>query len=299
MQLTDPSLLSSELIKPDLVQLPASNALKTGAEISQEAAPISDNHAVAWIDSTSFQSLSAPAGPQLNSTQPVIDNLVSNAKNTTDKPTIDTLTSDAAKNALGTKFTEDFMQTLKSSVDVPGVGGEKAPSTQKEIDNTSLLQNTQANTPLNQPTHATGQTKSLEIPVNINNPGWGDKFAEQISWLGHQEIKSAVIKIHPEELGPLEISVKVDKDSASVNIISHSSHVRDIVDQAIPRLRDMMAEQGLNLSDVHVNSDRNSGQFSQQNNNDQQGSSSNSADEEVQLVTNIKKRPQGLIDYFA
>ncbi len=46
----------------------------------------------------------------------------------------------------------------------------------------------------------------------------------------------------------MEISVKMVKDSAVVTINSHSAQVRDSVDQAIPRLRDMMAEQGVNFS---------------------------------------------------
>ncbi|WBV67690.1 flagellar hook-length control protein FliK [Legionella pneumophila] len=53
-------------------------------------------------------------------------------------------------------------------------------------------------------------------------------------------------------MGPLEINVKVVKDNASVNISTHSVYVKEIVDQAIPRLREMMAQQGINLSEVHM-----------------------------------------------
>jgi flagellar hook-length control protein FliK len=123
-------------------------------------------------------------------------------------------------------------------------------------------------------------------------------------WLGQNDIKSAVIKISPEELGPIEINVKVVKDNASVNIISHSAQVRDLVDQAIPRLRDMMAEQGLNLSDVQVNAEQRSNQFAQSgnSNNDQQHeatSSASDADDEIQLISSVKKGPKRLVDYFA
>ncbi|KTD60839.1 flagellar hook-length control protein FliK [Legionella shakespearei] len=140
--------------------------------------------------------------------------------------------------------------------------------------------------------------KTLDIPVDIGNSQWADKFSEHIVWLGHQGIKSALIRINPEDLGPLEISIKVVKDSASVNIVSHSGHVRDVVDQALHRLREMMAEQGLNLSEAYVGLGDNSQGFSQQN-NERQDALFQSRDEEIQLSPLSKKPPKGLIDFFA
>jgi flagellar hook-length control protein FliK len=143
------------------------------------------------------------------------------------------------------------------------------------------------------------QQKTIEIPVNLNHSQWADQFAEQIVWLGHHSIKSALIKIHPEELGPIEINIKVVKDAASVNIATHSTYVKDVVDQAIPRLREMMAEQGLSLADVNIQSDTNSQQFSQQN-NDALAIPTQESEQEIQATTTINRRPpKGLIDYFA
>jgi flagellar hook-length control protein FliK len=140
--------------------------------------------------------------------------------------------------------------------------------------------------------------KSLEIPVDLANSQWANKFSEHIIWLGHQGIKSALIKIHPEDLGPLEISIKVVKDSASININSHSSHVRDLVDQALPKLREMMSEQGLNLSDVHIGSDTNARQFSHHSAPAEEAMMMGS-DDEVQLTPLAKRTQEGIIDYFA
>jgi flagellar hook-length control protein FliK len=142
--------------------------------------------------------------------------------------------------------------------------------------------------------------KTISIPVQVTDPSWGENFSEHIVWLGTQEIKSAVLRVHPEELGPLEISVKVVKDNASVSILGHNADVKNIVDQAIPKLRDMMAEQGLNLTNVHIDFDQKSRQFSQNQNRDEgafnhEGLENN----EPELVTPLKRPPKGLIDYFA
>ncbi len=141
-------------------------------------------------------------------------------------------------------------------------------------------------------------TKTLSIPVALTDTQWENKFSEHIIWMGQNSVKSALIKLHPEELGPIEITIKVVKDNASVNITSHSGHVRDIVEQALPKLREMMSEQGLHLSEAHIGADSNSHQSNQQPTNPEQGFDTNTNDDVI--LTRINKRTtNSLIDYFA
>ena len=142
------------------------------------------------------------------------------------------------------------------------------------------------------------QIKTLDIPADIDSSQWAERFSEHIIWLESQGIKSALIKLHPEDLGPLEISIKVIKDSASVSISSPNNHVRDVVDQALPRLREMMAEQGLNLGDVQIGADSNARHFSQPDNSNE--SQAIQHHEEEQKITTVSTQVvRGLIDYFA
>jgi len=145
----------------------------------------------------------------------------------------------------------------------------------------------------------TSNIKTTEIPVPVTNPDWADKFSEHIMWLGNQNIKSALIKIHPEDLGPIEISIKVIKDSASITINTHNNHIRDVVDQALPRLREMMSEQGLNLTEAHVGTDTNSQRFFQEQRADYQAFLEGEGDNDVQITPLNKKPPKGIIDFFA
>lgn len=207
----------------------------------------------------------------------------------------------------GNKLYEKLKKlTLENAVGLPK--DEKKEHENKPKADEMALQNAQSTKALPQQGNASVQqsrqnaepplVKTLDIPVDIRNSQWAEKFSEHITWLGHQGIKSALIRINPEDLGPLEISIKVVKDSASVNIVSHSSHIRDVVDQALPRLREMMADQGLNLSEAHVGLGDNSQGFSQQN-NERQDELVQSREEEIQLSPLSKKPPKGLIDFFA
>ncbi len=163
-----------------------------------------------------------------------------------------------------------------------------------------LTHEARINVPMENHTPAFDPTlQTLTIPIGIDKPEWSQQFSDHIVWLGQQEVKSAVIKIHPEDLGPLEINIKVINDSASVSITIHSHHVREIIDQSLPKLQAMMAEQGLNLSEVQIDSDASPRQFSQQNNDTQEELTHTLEDEMGVTPLKNKKAIKGLVDYFA
>ncbi|KTD52472.1 putative flagellar hook-length control protein [Legionella rubrilucens] len=143
-------------------------------------------------------------------------------------------------------------------------------------------------------------SKSLELPVLVDSPEWGSQFSQQITWLGQQKIDRAVIRLNPQELGPLEVNIKFHKDEASLTITAHTLHVRDMIEQAIPRLRDMMSEQGINLSQFNIESNASQHQAGRQPGHAQQaGTQVSQVGEEGSQETNVIKNSRGLIDYFA
>jgi len=99
---------------------------------------------------------------------------------------------------------------------------------------------------------ATMPTLNLEGP--INRPEWRDEMASRVSWLVRNDQSVAQLRINPAHLGLMEISIKVSQDQASVSFVSQNMQVREAVDQAIPRLREMLEQQGLNLTDVDISS---------------------------------------------
>lgn len=147
------------------------------------------------------------------------------------------------------------------------------------------------------PAQVGATVKTVSIPVEVNHPQWKEQFAEHVVWLGQNKTTSALIKLHPEELGPIEINIKMVKDAASIVINSHSTHVCQLVEQSMPRLREMMVDQGLSLADVQVNADTNSQNDARQNNSEQ--GMATVTDDEALITPLAKKSVKGLIDYFA
>jgi len=70
--------------------------------------------------------------------------------------------------------------------------------------------------------------------------------------MAQNQVHSAHIRLDPPDLGVIEVRVSVNGDQASIAFTSPHTTVRDSVEAAIPRLRDMLGEGGLQLADVSV-----------------------------------------------
>ncbi|MDJ0927116.1 MAG: flagellar hook-length control protein FliK [Gammaproteobacteria bacterium] len=75
---------------------------------------------------------------------------------------------------------------------------------------------------------------------------------QRLSVMTHNGLQTARIQLHPEQLGPLEVRIQVEDDVAQVWFSAQHGQTREALEQALPRLRELFADQGLQLirSDV-------------------------------------------------
>ena len=133
----------------------------------------------------------------------------------------------------------------------------------------------------------------LHVPVRIGSANWGESIAGRISLMINQRLSSARIHINPPELGPIEVRLNLNSDQVSVQFISHSSQVRDALEQSIPRLREMLESAGILLENSFVgdqsSDDRPQGEDS---NESREGQLLESDGDDVQRIS------LGLIDQY-
>lgn len=124
---------------------------------------------------------------------------------------------------------------------------------------------------------ATSQTQMA--PLNLGQNAWESNLGSRLQMMVGQNVQSAEIRLDPPELGALDIKIKVTNDIASVNITSPHSQVREALETAVPRLREMFAESGLSLGDVNVRQES----FAQQQNSaeENEGTLASAADSDV------------------
>ncbi len=124
------------------------------------------------------------------------------------------------------------------------------------------------------------------VDVPVQQAAWGEAVGNRLIMMVNDKIQSANIHLNPAELGPIEVKININHDQASVHFVSNNSVVRDAIEDAFPRLKEMFSQNGISLSDANV-----SQQSSQQ-------SSSNSRNEhESQTVSDTDlletDEPQG------
>lgn len=115
-------------------------------------------------------------------------------------------------------------------------------SVQKSVSSPSILNS------------ATVEAQRISVPVNVvfGHERWQQLAAERTVTLLQQGIKSAELMLDPPELGPLQVRIQMQNDQAVIHFTSASAAVRDALDQTIPRLREMLQEQGVDLLQAGV-----------------------------------------------
>lgn len=111
-------------------------------------------------------------------------------------------------------------------------------------------------------------TQTQMAPLNLGQNAWESNLGSRLQMLVGQNIQTAEIRLDPPELGALEIKIKVANDVATVNITSPHTQVREALEAAVPKLREMFAESGVSLGDVNVRQES----FAQQQNSSEDGS---------------------------
>jgi len=80
----------------------------------------------------------------------------------------------------------------------------------------------------------------------------GEQVASRVAWLVKDGIQGATLRLHPPELGTVEVRISIADRDASVLFTTASDGARDAIEAALPRLRQMLGDNGLNLTEVDV-----------------------------------------------
>ncbi len=144
----------------------------------------------------------------------------------------------------------------------------------------------------------------VALPALVSSPAWPPQFGQQLLHFitrgGEQHIQ---MKLNPSDLGPLSVSLKMTEQGTQAQFLSAHAHVRQVLEQAIPQLREMLAEQGITLSDTFVG-DQGAGdqRFEHQRGPGQRGDESDMANEHNQphsADSLVSVSPDGRVDLYA
>jgi flagellar hook-length control protein FliK len=92
--------------------------------------------------------------------------------------------------------------------------------------------------------------RQLHTPVGSR--AWSEELGAQVTWMTDRGHQSASLRLSPEHLGPIEVQISIQDDQASVWFGAAHADTRAAIENALPRLREMLAGQGLALNDSGV-----------------------------------------------
>lgn len=140
------------------------------------------------------------------------------------------------------------------------------------------------------------------LQAEVGTPAWQQSLGQQIAVFTRNGVHHAELRLHPEELGALQISLRVNNDQAQVHFVSESHQVRSALESAIPNLRTMLEESGISLGQSSVGAetsssagDTTSGNTSGQGKSDpEQGEGAISLEEERPTRSRIMHYSRGI-----
>jgi flagellar hook-length control protein FliK len=138
-------------------------------------------------------------------------------------------------------------------------------------------------------------TPQITIATPVTSPTWQHEFADKLGQVVMTGADRADFRIHPAEMGPVNVSISVSADQASVVITAAHAATREALEQALPQLRDLLAGQGITLGQASVQSENRPQQQSTPS-RDFASSLDDSATVEIPLRL---VRLNGLVDVFA
>ncbi len=170
------------------------------------------------------------------------------------------------------------------------------PLTEAFSDVLSNVANLHATAPPAQALAEAPATARVETPVGMH--GWDNEVAQKVIWLSNRQESRAELTLTPQHLGKIEITLTTHGEQTNAMFVSASPAARDALEQALPRLRELLADAGITLGQASVNAESPRQDADQRNGN---GRSERRDESTVQASasTHWIRRGDGLVDTFA
>ena len=97
----------------------------------------------------------------------------------------------------------------------------------------------------------------LPIPTPVHDRDWHNDFAQKVTWIATSHKQSAELTLNPPSMGSIQISLKLDSETstATATFVSSNAEVRETIETALPRLREMLAGAGIELGQAQVSAE--------------------------------------------
>jgi flagellar hook-length control protein FliK len=147
---------------------------------------------------------------------------------------------------------------------------------------------------LSSPGRPQAATADKHVTTHVRDPRWADDFSSRVALMVRGAESSASMQLTPADLGPVEVNVTVKDSQATVHFGASQADTRALIEASLPRLRELLASQGFNLTDASVSSGFNRSHRGDNASSGTEASEVEPAGTEIRTVRNL-----GLLDVYA
>jgi flagellar hook-length control protein FliK len=270
------------------------NATRAGSELKDTAAS-SDKGKNTAIGATSFDAkLGRVQASDKVSAEPLA----------TDKQTTQSMQDAHAEATAATPHSDaTAASTTAASAATAAAHEVKTPQQdQAAMANIAAMSNASATT-LSQVQAAAAQIVDNLAP-RVGTQQWNQSLGQKVVWMANGEVQNASLTLNPPDLGPLQVVLSVTNNHATAEFTAAQPEVRQALESAMPKLREMLGDAGIQLGQANVsagtpNQQNSFGSSSQQSSRHGSGKAEELGDAPVRVARVLPAQSgNGLVDTF-
>jgi flagellar hook-length control protein FliK len=93
---------------------------------------------------------------------------------------------------------------------------------------------------------------NVSVEAHVKSPAFANELGEKVVWLAGRNGQIAELTLNPPQMGSVEIRLTVAGGEAGAQFFSANPAVREALETALPKLRELMAQAGINLGEANV-----------------------------------------------
>lgn len=93
------------------------------------------------------------------------------------------------------------------------------------------------------------------LAPRVGTSAWDQAVGQKVIWMVAGGKQTAELTLNPPDLGPMQVVLSISNEQANATFISAQPDVREALESAMPKLREMMNDAGIQLSGFSVKSE--------------------------------------------
>lgn len=103
--------------------------------------------------------------------------------------------------------------------------------------------------------HTPNEIAAPRLAPAVGSTAWGQALGDRIVWMATAAQQTATLTLNPPDMGPLQIVLNISNEQATASFFSAQPEVRQALEAAFPRLKEMMNEAGIQLGQATVSAE--------------------------------------------